>query len=289
MDLCRAFLQEMRVHQWTKNVLVFAALLFGGDLFHWEQLVRAAETFFAFSLVASGVYCLNDIFDYAKDRLNPRKRKRPIASGRLSRTAGATGAVVLFAAGLGLAWYVQPACAAWVLSYIVINLAYTVRLKHVVIIDVMIIAYGFVARAVVGAVAIDSGMTTWFLLCVMFLSLFLALGKRRHELLALEENKISEGRKVLAFYNLALIDQLMTIVTAAILMCYALFTMDPATKSGRALVLTIPLALYGMFYYLYLVHVKHEGGAPDEVLYKEKPILVVVLLYILSIVVIRNL
>ena len=289
MGLVRAIFQEMRIHQWTKNLLVYAALLFGGELFHAEAAALATVAFFAFSLAASGVYFLNDIFDYEKDRANPKKRMRPIASGAISRPLGIACAIVLFAAGLSLSWCAAPACFAIVLSYVLVNIAYTVRLKHVVIIDVMIIAYGFVARAVAGAAAVGSGMTTWFLLCIMFLSLFLALGKRRHELLALEENRLAEGRKVLEFYSLDLIDQLMTIVTAAIFMCYALFTMDPATKSGRAMALTIPLALYGMFYYLYVVRVKHGGGAPDEALYKEKPILIVVLLYVAAVVVIRNL
>lgn len=288
MESITAVIKEMRIHQWTKNMLVYAAVLFGGELFHFEALWLATMAFFAFSLVASGVYFLNDIFDYQKDRLNPRKRNRPIASGRISRGAGIVIAIVLFAAGLSLGAMVQTACFLWILSYLVINLAYTVRLKHVVIVDVMIIAYGFVVRAIVGAVAIQSGMTAWFLLCVMFLSLFLALGKRRHELLALEENKLSEGRKVLEFYSLELIDQLMTIVTAALLMCYALFTMDPGTRNGGAMILTMPLALYGVFYYLYIVRVKHSGGAPDEALYKEKPILIVVLLYVACIVFIRN-
>lgn len=289
MKFVRAIFQEMRIHQWTKNLLVYAALLFSGGLFHAEAVALATVAFFAFSLVASGVYFLNDIFDYEKDRANPKKRTRPIASGAISRPLGVACAIVLFVAGLSLAWLAALVCFAIVLSYVLINIAYTVRLKHVVIIDVMIIAYGFVARAVAGAVAVGSGMTAWFLLCIMFLSLFLALGKRRHELLALEENRLAEGRKVLAFYSLDLIDQLMTIVTAAILMCYALFTMDPATKNGRAMALTIPLALYGMFYYLYVVRVKHGGGAPDEALYKEKPILITVLLYVAAVVVIRNL
>ena len=284
-----AFVREMRVHQWTKNVLVFAALLFSGELFAWRAAAFATEMFFSFSLVASGVYFLNDIFDYEKDRADPKKRHRPIASGALSRTTGAVGAVVLLSMGLVLAWRVQPACFMLVLSYVLVNIAYTVRLKHVVILDVMIIAYGFVVRAIVGAVAISVAMTAWFLLCVMFLSLFLALGKRRHELFSLKENKLAEGRKVLAFYSLGFIDQLMTIVTAAVLMCYSLFTMDPATENGRVMALTIPLAIYAMFYYLYVVRVKHEGGAPDEALYRERPILAVVLLYMIAIIVIRNL
>lgn len=284
-----AFMREMRVPQWTKNILVFAALLFSGEIFAWHAAFLSVELFFAFSFVASGVYFFNDLVDYETDRAHPKKRHRPIASGALSKRAGVCGACVLFALGLALAWQIRPLCFAIVLSYVLINLAYTVWLKHVVILDVMIIAYGFVARAVVGAVAIGAGMTTWFLLCVLFLSLFLALGKRRHELLALEENQLDEGRRVLDCYSLALIDQLMTIVTSALLMSYALFTMDSATRNAEMMELTIPLVIYGMFYYLYVVRIKGEGGAPDEALYQEKPILIVVVLYIAVLVFIRNL
>lgn len=250
LEDCNDVLKEMRVRQWTKNTLVYAALFFGGELFHPPALLSATLTFIAFSFAASGVYFVNDIYDYAKDRADPKKCHRPIAAGLISRRTGTAWAIVLFAAGLGIASAVSPHCAGIVLSYIVVNFAYTLHWKHIVIIDVMMIAYGFVARAVAGAVAIESSMTTWFLLCVMFLSLFLALGKRRHELLALEENRITEGRKVLAYYNIGFIDQLMTIVTAAILMCYVLFVMDPMTKDRLAMSLTIPLVLYGMFYYL---------------------------------------
>ena len=169
------------------------------------------------------------------------------------------------------------------------NICYTSWLKHVVIVDVMIIAAGFVIRAVMGVVAVGTEMTMWFLLCVMFLSLFLALGKRRHELIAVEEKSIAEGRKVLQFYSIELIDQLMTIVTSASLICYALFTVDVNTNNHESMPYTVPMALYGMFYYLYIVRVKRGGGAPDEALYKEKPILAVVLLYFISIIIIRNL
>ena len=157
-----------------------------------------------------------------------------------------------------------------------------------VILDVMIIAYGFVARAASGAMAIQESMTMWFMLCVMFLSLFLALGKRRHELWALEQDHMKEAREVLQYYTIELIDQLMTIVTAGVLMCYALFVMDNSTRDRQAMIITLPLVIYGVFYYLYIVRVKHSGGAPDEALYREKPILTVVLLYVFIVIVARN-
>ena len=282
-------LMEMRPHQWTKNLLVYAALLFGGGLFAEGKFSLATLAFGAFCLASSAVYFFNDIVDVEKDRLNPKKCHRPIAAGNISIMQAYLGAITLCLGGLVLAYFVNSNCFFLLVVYIVLNIVYTLRLKHVVIVDVMIVAAGFVLRAVMGVVAVDTGMTVWFLLCVMFLSLFLALGKRRHELVAVEENAIAEGRRVLQHYSLELIDQLMTIVTATLLISYALFTMDVNTRNHESMAYTVPLVLYGMFYYLYVVRVKHGGGAPDEALYKEKPILAVVLVYFVSIIVIRNL
>lgn len=190
--------------------------------------------------------------------------------------------------GLATAYFTNIVAFLLVLSYVVINVLYTIKLKHLVIVDVLIIAYGFVVRAIAGAVTIDRPMTMWFVLCIMFLSLFLALGKRRYELWSLENNHLQEARDVLKYYSIELIDQLMTIVTTAVILCYALFAMDANTKNSIAMILTIPLVMYGVFYYLYVVRVKHSGGAPDEALYKEKPICITVLLYVFYILLVRN-
>lgn len=286
--ILRPVVQEMRPWQWTKNMLVYAALLFSGTLFAEDKFILTTAAFMAFCLASSGVYFVNDIADVEKDRLNPKKCKRPIAAGKINIPVAYFLAVILFAGGCLISYALNENCFFLLAAYILINIGYTFRLKHVVIIDVMIIAAGFVLRAIMGAVVIGLNMTIWFLLCVMFLSLFLALGKRRYELAAVEDSSLVEGRKVLQFYSLELIDQLMTIVTAALLICYALFTVDSNTQNHESMVITIPLALYGMFYYLYVVRVKNGGGAPDEALYKEKPILMIVLLYFISIVFIRN-
>lgn len=287
-NILRPVVQEMRPWQWTKNMLVYAALLFSGTLFAEDKFILTTAAFMAFCLASSGVYFVNDIADVEKDRLNPKKCKRPIAAGKINIPVAYFLAVILFAGGCLISYALNENCFFLLAAYILINIGYTFRLKHVVIIDVMIIAAGFVLRAIMGAVVIGLNMTIWFLLCVMFLSLFLALGKRRYELAAVEDSSLVEGRKVLQFYSLELIDQLMTIVTAALLICYALFTVDSNTQNHESMVITIPLALYGMFYYLYVVRVKNGGGAPDEALYKEKPILMIVLLYFISIVFIRN-
>ena len=289
MKLLSAVVQEMRIKQWTKNILVYSALLFSGNFFIEYNFFLTTVAFLSFCLASSGVYFLNDIFDVEKDRLNPAKCHRPIVSGLIGKKEAFLYSILLFCTAILIAYIVDIYCSGIVMTYIFMNIAYTMKLKHVVIVDVMIIATGFVLRAVMGAFAIHSTMTMWFLLCVLFLSLFLALGKRRHELVAVEDNAIVEGRKVLRFYSTELIDQLMTIVTAALLICYALFTVDVRTSRHDVMGYTIPLALYGMFYYLYVVRVKRGGGAPDEALYKEKPILMVVLVYFLSIILIRNL
>ena len=287
--MIRLLWEEMRPHQWTKNLLVYASLLFSGNLFADGQLLLASEAFVAFCLASSGVYFLNDIADADKDRQNPKKCKRPIAAGEISISVACVCAVLLFVWGGYLSYIVNEKCFFLLAVYVLMNIGYTFCLKHIVIVDVMVIAAGFVIRAVMGAVAIEAEMTMWFLLCVMFLSLFLALGKRRHELAALENNEITQGRKVLQFYSIELIDQLMTIATTALLICYALFAVDVSIKNHENMAYTVPLVLYGMFYYLYFVRVKHGGGTPDETLYKEKPVLFVVLLYFGSIILIRNL
>ena len=173
-------------------------------------------------------------------------------------------------------------CFCLLISYAAINILYTVKLKNFVIIDVLIIAYGFVARALAGAWAADIFLTEWFILCVMFLSLFLALGKRRHELISVKNSQ----RKVLKNYSVDLIDQMTTITSTAIIICYALFALNTPDKSK--MLFTVPIVIYGTFYYLYIVRVKNKGGAPDKALYKEIPILLTVLIYVAAIIFIRN-
>lgn len=282
------FLAEMRLRQWHKNILVYAAIAFGGRMFERGAFHAATSVFFAFCLVASGVYFINDIFDAEKDRLHPVKKNRPIAAGRIPVFAASASAAALFAAGLFLAWRVNARCFWLLMSYIIVNLAYTVRLKHVVILDVMTVAFGFVVRAVIGAAATETEMTEWFILCVMFLSLFLALGKRRNELVRFAGNAGSEGRRVLRYYSRELIDQLISIVTASTLMCYSLFAVSEGIRNRENMFLTIPLVIYGIFYYIYLVRMKGVGEAPDEAVWREKPILLAVLLYMTAVIMIRN-
>ena len=272
-------LREMRLKQWTKNFFVYAAVLFNGSLFNAEKFCAASKIFVAFCLLSSAVYFVNDIFDREIDRLNPDKKNRPIASGAISIRQGYFCATILFSAALIISYRLSLECFCLLLSYAAINFLYTTKLKHVIIIDVMIIAYGFIVRTLAGAWAAKIFLTEWFILCVMFLSIFLALGKRRNELISGKS-----ARKVLQIYSVELLDQLTTIIAASLIICYALF----AVSAGRAMTLTVPLVLYGIFYYLYIVRVKGKGGAPEILLYEELPILLTVVLYMAAIIFARN-
>lgn len=280
--MIKQILKEMRLKQWTKNSFVYAALLFNGSLFNPEKFFIVSIIFIAFCLLSSSVYFFNDIFDYESDRVNPDKKNRPIASGAIPISLGYFIAAILFLAAMFISYSVSFECFCLMLSYAVINIFYTIKLKNIVIIDVMIIAYGFVARAFAGAWASEIYLTEWFILCVMFLSIFLALNKRRHELVSVANSK----RKVLKSYSVGLIDQMITAISASLIICYALFALNTHDKSQ--MIFTIPIVIYGIFYYLYIVQVKNKGGAPDVALYKEKPILLTVLIYVAAIIFIRN-
>ena len=271
-------LSEMRIRQWTKNLFVYAAILFHGNFFDVAALQITTLAFLSFSLTASGIYFFNDIIDIERDKLNPKKCTRPIAAGKIGKSAGYFCAALLMIIGLTLAYRINFLVFMIIFSYVLLNLLYSVRLKHVIIIDVLIISYGFVSRTIVGALAAQIPMTIWFNLCVMFLSLLLALGKRRYDALA------SSAPQNLIYVEF--IDQLITIVAAGVIMCYSLFTLETDTIE---MIFTLPLVLYGVFYYLYILRVKQIGGAPDEILYKEKPILIAVILYVALVIFIRDL
>ena len=279
---------EMRPKQWIKNFFVYAALIFDGRLFQYESFISTTEMFIAFCMTSSAVYFFNDIFDIELDRLNPKKKCRPIASGAISRKVGYACAFIFSSIGLYIAARINLNCLIILSVYVVLNVLYTVRLKHVVILDLMIVAACFVLRAVSGALASTISMTVWFVLCVIFLSLFLIIGKRRDELFMLSANELERGRAVLKFYSLELLDQMMTVTASALVMSYSLFAVDPTTRDHFKMALTVPLVLYGVFYYLYAVRIKHRGGAPDEMLWRERPILLTAIIYFVYVIVVRN-
>ncbi|WP_238189801.1 decaprenyl-phosphate phosphoribosyltransferase [Paenibacillus sp. L3-i20] len=269
-------IRQLRPKQWTKNLLLFAALLFSFQHINAESVINSTIAFILFCFVSGTVYIMNDYVDREADRLHETKRFRPIASGRLNpKLALAFGAVLLIGSLL-VSLLLEPLFSVVLFIYFVINMLYSLVLKHVVIIDIMLIAAGFVLRALAGGLVIQVPFTPWFLLCTMLLSLFLAIGKRRHELILLESNSEAH-RKVLSQYSVALLDQLLGIVAASTIICYSLFTFT----SGRTIHLmwTIPFVLYGIFRYLYLIHMEQKGGAPDKVLLEDKPIMITVILY----------
>ncbi|GAW93994.1 decaprenyl-phosphate phosphoribosyltransferase [Calderihabitans maritimus] len=279
----RHLILELRPKQWTKNLIVFAALIFSENIFDAELLIRSIGAFFAFCFISGTVYILNDIFDREKDRLHPTKKYRPIASGKLSVTAATVSGIVILTFSLAMSFYLDYLFGVIMAFYFLINVAYTLRLKHVVIVDVMIIALGFILRAVSGAVVIGVQLTSWFLICTMLLALFLALAKRRHELVLLQDEK-EEHRPVLGEYSTHLLDQLISIVTAATIMAYALYTFT--SDKPVELMFTIPFVIYGMFRYLYLVHIRNQGGSPERILLEDKHILLTVILYGVSVIII---
>ncbi len=317
-------LRALRPRQWTKNLLVFAGLVFSGRLLDPPAAARAALAFAVFCLVAGAHYIVNDIADRAQDRHHPVKSQRPLASGRLSLPVAWATAIVAFLAGAALTGLLAslPAAAhpltlalkGWppqlvlgaasaavagnvdlysqfggggtlfalaVAAYFGLTLAYTLWLKHVVLLDVFVIAAGFVLRAMAGAFAVAVRISPWFYLCTILLALFLTLGKRRQELMLLEAGA-GQHRRSLDMYTPQLLDQLITIVTAATVMAYSLYTFQGET-GNHLLMLTIPIVLYGIFRYLYLVYARGEGGSPEEILLRDPHVRGSVVLCVLTV------
>jgi 4-hydroxybenzoate polyprenyltransferase len=282
-------IKQLRPKQWTKNLLVFAALIFSIEKFKPEELFRMGiHTFIGFllfSFVAGCVYIINDYMDIDADKKHPEKKSRPLASGELNpKTAFIFGTFLLFVS-LVESYFLNPMFALILAIYFLLNVAYSLWLKNEVIIDVMVVATGFVLRAIAGGIIIHVPFTPWFLLCTMLLALFLAIGKRRHELVFLQEKKGSH-RKVLEKYSVQLLDQMISIVTCATIICYSLFTFD----KNIMLMWTIPFVIYGVFRYMYLIHIEGRGGKPDKILFQDKQLLSTVLLYaITSVIILINL
>jgi len=274
-------IQQLRPKQWTKNTLVFAALIFSINKVSIAMLAKTFVGFILFCLVSSCVYILNDYMDREADRNHPTKRFRPMASGQLNPQLALTLGILLLVFSISVALYISITFGLLLILYFVMNVMYSISLKHKVILDVMIVASGFVIRAIGGGVIIGVNLTPWFLLCTMLLSLFLAIGKRRHEFILSQENEYAH-RKVLQFYNKKLLDQMNSIVTTATIMSYSIFTFERSIY----LMLTIPLVVYGIFRYLYLIHIEGKGGSPDKLLLEDKHILCTVLLYVVSVLII---
>ncbi len=282
-----ALLRTMRPRQWSKNVVVFAPLVFDGKLFEPQHLMRSVLAFVLFCLVSSVVYIINDLADIEKDRQHPRKRTRPLAAGALSPQVALVAAAGLLALALPMAFWLQRTFGLLLTGYLLLNIAYSFYLKNVVIVDVLVVAAGFVLRVAGGVAVVEvERFSPWLYLVITLGSLFLGFGKRRHELVLLEEGAGSH-RAILAEYTIPFLDQLIGLVTSTMVIAYSLYTFSaPNLPDNHAMMLTIPLVLYALFRYLYLIHVRGEGGAPDELLLSDKPILLTALTWGLLVVLI---
>ncbi len=278
-----AALRALRPRQWTKNLAVFAPLLFARAVTVPGAAWHATLAFASFCALASGLYVVNDWVDQAQDRLHPEKQKRPIASGEIQAPGAAALVLGCWLVGGALAWRAGPNVAPIALAYVLVELAYSFWLKRYVIVDVLVIATGFVLRVFGGAAAIDVPVSNWLFLCALLLALFLALGKRRAELVSLETPKAHGHRATLADYSVPLLDQMLTLVASACLVAYALYTVAPDTleKVGSdRMKFTVPFVVYGILRYLYLLHRRGAGGAPERVLLSDGPTLLNLALYL---------
>jgi len=279
-------LRSLRPHQWTKNLLVFAGLIFGERLLDPDAFGRSILAFAVFCALSGVVYLVNDVRDRDADRLHPAKARRPIASGALSPATALLTAAVLTVTALGAATVLGGPFLLVAAGYLVLLTAYTVSLKHIVILDVLAIASGFVLRAIAGAVAVGVPFSHWLLLLTLLLALFLALSKRRAELVALADGAV-DHRRILAEYSPYLLDQMISVVTASTLLAYAFYTISPDTVANFGtdrLLWTVPFPLYGIFRYLYLVHQREGGGNPSEALLTDRPLLACVALWGLTVI-----
>ncbi len=276
-------LKAMRPKQWSKNILLFAGLLFGLKFTDPTSVVKALEGFTLFCLFSSSVYLINDVRDRDKDRLNPRTRNRPIASGALKPQVAIAAVAVILPVTFVLSWFLSPWFALVGAIYMAKDFAYSFGLKHVVILDVFLIAAGFTLRAVAGALAIGVDISQWLYMVTSLGALFLALNKRKHEVQLLGVDAKSH-RKVLDEYSPALVEEMLAVITASTLMSYSLYTVTATNlprplQENHLMMLTVPFVLYGIFRYLYLVYQKNEGSSPEEVLIRDRPLLVCVVLW----------
>jgi len=280
-------IRTMRPKQWTKNVVVYAGIVFDGQLFNPDSFFRITLGFFLLCLISSSIYIINDIVDIESDRQHPKKRLRAIPSGQLPITMAIVAGIILTVGTLVVGFALSPYFAAVLLLYLVIHLLYSFYLKRVVLLDIFAVASGFILRVVAGVTLVHvMTFSPWLYASIGLLALFLVIGKRRQELLLLAE-KAGSVRVTLDSYNLPLLDDMLRMVTTATLVTYILYTIEAPSilLAGTNLaLLTVPFVLYALFRYLYLIHVKGEGSAPDEVLLKDRPLQIAIGLWGLTFV-----
>lgn len=286
--MIRALIISLRPKQWIKNIIVFAGLFFAEDIFDPPRIKAAFIAFVLFCLVSSAGYLLNDVLDRQKDALHPRKKNRPIAAGELSPTIAISFALFLlvFATITGLA--TSRILFGFLLLYFTLTFTYSAFLKRLIIIDVIVISTGFMLRAIAGVLVIEEPISSWLIICTIFLSLFLALNKRYAEVLALGD-EAGKVRKTLTQYSPKFLEQMIMIVSASAMISYALYTLDSETIAkfdSRNLIFTLPFVIYGLFRYLYLVQNESQGESPENVIIQDRPLFLNIILYGLAVILI---
>lgn len=279
LDLAAAVIREMRLKHWPKNLIVFAPLLFSGHFNERALVYDAAGCFISFCLISSGIYVVNDLVDVTADRQHPIKRNRPIASGALGLKMACVLAFVLVLAGFVMSFACRPSLSVVCLSYLSVALSYSLWLKRFPVIDAMLIAAGFLLRAVAGAVAVKVWLSSWFLVCTSLGALFLALEKRRQELLLMPNGSLAH-RASLKGYSIGLLTRLESLVLPSLLTSYALWSFQ--AEHGVAMLTTFPFVLYGIMRYQYLSEKGTSTGAPEEVLWNDRPIQITLALWIIT-------
>ncbi|MBA3870709.1 MAG: decaprenyl-phosphate phosphoribosyltransferase [Chloroflexota bacterium] len=289
MSALMGLFRTMRPKQWTKNVIIYAGLVFDGQLFHPEAFARVTLSFVLLCLAASTVYIINDLVDIERDKLHPKKKYRPLPSGKIPIPLAITAAILLPIFAIFIAWLYSPIFSVILLLFIAINILYSFRLKHIVLIDVLTITSGYVLRVAGGALVITVvRFSPWLYAVIALLALFLAITKRRQELLALGSTA-GETRPIFKEYNLALLDEMLRTVSTSTLVAYILYTIESPSillANTKLALITVPFVLYGLFRYMYLIYVKGEGSAPDEVLLKDHPLQLAILLWGVSFIII---
>ncbi len=278
-------IKTLRPAQWTKNGFVFVPLVFDVKLFQIQPLSRTLVGFLMLCLISGAVYLINDLIDIEKDRQHPTKRNRPLPSGQLSKSVATIAAILIPIIVLPLSFFFDVTFALILTGYLALQIAYSLWLKNQVIIDVMVIAAGFVLRVAAGVPLVYAErFSPWLYVFTTLLALFLALGKRRQEIVLLK-SQANNARAILDHYSLPFLDEMMAVVTAGTVMTYALYTFSaPNLPENHSMMLTVPFVIYGIFRYLYVIHIQGNGGAPDEVLLTDHPLQVAVGLFVLAVV-----
>jgi 4-hydroxybenzoate polyprenyltransferase len=279
-----ALAAAMRPKQWSKNLVIFAGLIFAQKFFQFDSLRISLLAFVAFCLNSSAVYLINDVKDLEQDKIHPTKKNRPLPSGLLTPAQAVIASIVLSAISLTLAFFLNAHFGFLLAAYWLMMMTYSFKLKHVVIVDILVISAGFIIRALSGAIVLDVMISRWLIACAIFLSLFLILAKRRNETIELGE-AASEHRAILEEYGQRFLDQMIAVVTACTIFSYVLYTADPETVAKfqtHNLILTVPFVIYGIFRYLYLVYQRNLGGRPEMILLSDRPLILSVVLWIVS-------